>query len=230
MTSMYRPPNGKFLDTLMHEGQSGVRQNWPRPTWWCASVTQSTQTRRDCGRIAGSGSGNGEGEWSAFFGQPAYTMTLIGKLIKSSGASTVMCSCKRLPRGEGFELNIQPLIIDESSTISQQINASMEKVIAACPEQYLWSYNRYKVPRGVMPPKQLSKCNDGSYRYFHFLADPFFAVSIHCGNRECLVFCYTRLPKSAAQLHDKFKTVLPRMSDEVRRDLFERILRCFVAG
>jgi len=64
----------------------------------------------------------------------------------------VMCSCKRLPRGEGYELYISPLFIDDSVSISQQINASMEQVIATCPEQYLWSYNRYKVPRGALPP------------------------------------------------------------------------------
>jgi KDO2-lipid IV(A) lauroyltransferase len=95
--------------------------------------------------------GNGEGEWSTFFGRPAYTMTLIGRLIQSSGAGMVMCSCKRLPRGEGYELHISPVVIDASLSISQQINASMEQVIATCPEQYLWSYNRYKNPRGSLP-------------------------------------------------------------------------------
>jgi Kdo2-lipid IVA lauroyltransferase/acyltransferase len=25
-------------------------------------------------------------------------------------------------------------------------------VIRRCPEQYLWGYNRYKVPAGVQPP------------------------------------------------------------------------------
>jgi lauroyl/myristoyl acyltransferase len=33
-----------------------------------------------------------------------------------------------------------------------QINAALERVIANSPAQYLWSYNRYKIPRGVMPP------------------------------------------------------------------------------
>ncbi|MGN6703743.1 MAG: lysophospholipid acyltransferase family protein, partial [Burkholderiaceae bacterium] len=32
------------------------------------------------------------------------------------------------------------------------INAAMERLIAQCPAQYFWSYNRYKTPRGVMPP------------------------------------------------------------------------------
>jgi KDO2-lipid IV(A) lauroyltransferase len=28
----------------------------------------------------------------------------------------------------------------------------MEKLIARCPAQYYWSYNRYKVPAGVAAP------------------------------------------------------------------------------
>ena len=28
------------------------------------------------------------------------------------------------------------------------LNAAMETLIRRCPEQYLWSYNRYKTPRG----------------------------------------------------------------------------------
>jgi KDO2-lipid IV(A) lauroyltransferase len=28
----------------------------------------------------------------------------------------------------------------------------MEQLILRCPEQYLWSYNRYKTPAGVQAP------------------------------------------------------------------------------
>jgi KDO2-lipid IV(A) lauroyltransferase len=29
---------------------------------------------------------------------------------------------------------------------ARAINAAMEKLIARCPAQYIWSYNRYKTP------------------------------------------------------------------------------------
>lgn len=38
-----------------------------------------------------------------------------------------------------------------------QINAALERVIAIAPAQYLWSYNRYKTPRGVLPPDGIRK-------------------------------------------------------------------------
>ncbi len=153
MTSMYRPPKWKFLDILMHQGRErGQTKLAATDMGGVRQLLKALKRGETVGVLPDQVPGNGEGEWSTFFGRPAYTMTLIGKLIKSSGAAMVMCSCKRLPRGEGYELYISPLFIDDSVSISQQINASMEQVIATCPEQYLWSYNRYKVPRGALPP------------------------------------------------------------------------------
>ena len=32
------------------------------------------------------------------------------------------------------------------------LNRSLERLIRRNPGQYLWGYNRYKVPAGVLPP------------------------------------------------------------------------------
>jgi KDO2-lipid IV(A) lauroyltransferase len=103
---------------------------------------------------------NGEGEWVDFFGRPAYTMTLVGRLAQSSDAALVIAYAKRLPSGQGFAMRIEPLVLDFSQPVPPQINAALERVIATAPAQYLWSYNRYKVPSGVQPPpvKQESSC------------------------------------------------------------------------
>jgi KDO2-lipid IV(A) lauroyltransferase len=33
------------------------------------------------------------------------------------------------------------------------LNRAVEAVVRRCPAQYLWGYNRYKVPAGAAPPK-----------------------------------------------------------------------------
>jgi KDO2-lipid IV(A) lauroyltransferase len=33
-----------------------------------------------------------------------------------------------------------------------QLNGELEALIRQCPEQYLWGYNRYKVPAGAAAP------------------------------------------------------------------------------
>ncbi len=153
MTSMYRAPRWKFLDTLMHQGRErgqmklvaadfgGVRQ-----------MLKALKRGEFIGVLPDQVPGNGEGEWVSFFGRPAYTMTLIGRLMASSGAPVVMCYSVRLANGAGYILHFSPLDMDASRSIPLQINSALEAVIRNCPEQYLWSYNRYKVPRGVLPP------------------------------------------------------------------------------
>jgi len=98
----------------------------------------------------------GEGVWADFFGRPAYTMTLPAKMARLGGdAPIVLTYAERLPRGKGFLLHFVPFTGSLDGDNAQQaraINAAMEQLIAGCPAQYYWSYNRYKAPKGVPAP------------------------------------------------------------------------------
>jgi KDO2-lipid IV(A) lauroyltransferase len=154
ITCMYRPPRWKFLDTLMHEGRErGQMKLAATDLGGVRLLLKALKSGQAIGVLPDQVPGNGEGEWAPFFGRPAYTMTLIGRLKESSGAAVVMCHSERLPRGEGYAVYFTPLSFDAASSIPRQMNVALEKVIRTCPEQYLWSYNRYKVPRGALPPE-----------------------------------------------------------------------------
>lgn len=153
MTCLYRRPRWKFLDTLMHEGRErGQMKLAPADLGGVRQLLKALKRREIIGILPDQVPGNGEGEWVPFFGRPAYTMTLIGRLIESSGAAVVMCHVERLARGKGYIMRIAPLSFDTAQRISPQMNTALEAVVRSCPEQYLWSYNRYKVPRGVTAP------------------------------------------------------------------------------
>jgi KDO2-lipid IV(A) lauroyltransferase len=34
------------------------------------------------------------------------------------------------------------------------LNRALERLIRSCPGQYLWGYDRYKVPKGSAPPPE----------------------------------------------------------------------------
>ncbi|MBP8895922.1 MAG: lysophospholipid acyltransferase family protein, partial [Ottowia sp.] len=92
----------------------------------------------------------GQGVWSPFFGQPAYTMTLAARLIQQTGATPLLVWGERLPRAQGFRVHIQPFpetLSADLDTAVAQINRAMEGLIRQCPQQYLWGYGRYKKPR-----------------------------------------------------------------------------------
>lgn len=100
--------------------------------------------------------GNGEGIWAPFFGRPAWTMTLAARLTTVEGVVPVMAFAERLHFGAGYRLHFRALADalagDLASRVSQ-LNAEIEALIRMCPEQYLWSYNRYKRPAGAPPPQ-----------------------------------------------------------------------------
>jgi KDO2-lipid IV(A) lauroyltransferase len=62
-----------------------------------------------------------------------------------------MVIARRLPEGRGYRVRFQELparsLSDEAA-----LNQAIEAEVRRCPEQYLWSYFRYKVPRGVEAP------------------------------------------------------------------------------
>jgi KDO2-lipid IV(A) lauroyltransferase len=83
-------------------------------------------------------------------------MTLIAALAEKTKARLVMCICTR--ERDGFRLRTHTLPplpspqFEGDTAPTRAINAAVEDAIAQCPEQYLWSYNRYKQPGGAPPP------------------------------------------------------------------------------
>ena len=97
----------------------------------------------------------GQGAWAPFFGQSAYTMTLLPRLAQQSGATVLLCWCERLEIGKGYVMHFEPLdapeLHDAAATpesAATAVNAGMERLIRQAPGQYLWSYARYKQPTG----------------------------------------------------------------------------------
>ena len=82
----------------------------------------------------------------------AYTMTLPGKLATQTGVPIILTAGERLPGGRGWRIHYvrvpEPLPAEPEAQAAL-LNAAMETLIRRCPEQYLWSYNRYKTPRGA---------------------------------------------------------------------------------
>jgi KDO2-lipid IV(A) lauroyltransferase len=88
--------------------------------------------------------------WADFFGRPAYTMTLVRRLQKQSGAAVIFVVAERLPEAKGFLLRFHRFQADDLD--ERSMNREIENLVRRCPTQYLWSYNRYKVPAGAKRP------------------------------------------------------------------------------
>jgi KDO2-lipid IV(A) lauroyltransferase len=77
----------------------------------------------------------------------------------------ILVYAERLPKGRGFVVRFVPFegALDGSAADqAAAINRAMEKLIASCPAQYFWSYNRYKKPHGVAGPDAESAAETGA--------------------------------------------------------------------
>jgi len=152
ITVLYRPPKLAWLEEVMREGRERAQLRLARTDVGGVRLLYKALKRGEAiGLLPDQVPGKGEGEWANFFGHPAYTMTLVGRMVESSGAVMLMAYAERLPDGAGYIIRITPLEFLPGLSATEQMNKALETVVRACPAQYLWSYNRYKVPAGVTP-------------------------------------------------------------------------------
>ncbi len=155
MTNLYRAPKLAWLEDFMLAGRArGFSKLAPADLGGVRLLMKALKRGEGIGLLPDQVPGNGEGEWTTFFHRPAYTMILTGRLAQSSGAQVVLVAAERLSQGRGYDLHIQPIALDFTQSVPLQINQALERVITTAPAQYLWSYNRYKVPHGVAAPTQ----------------------------------------------------------------------------
>lgn len=89
----------------------------------------------------------GDGVWAPFFGVPASTMTLIGRLAERTGATVLYAWCERQGEGPRFTLHIEaaPSGIASADAVESAtaLNAGIEALVRRSPEQYQWTYKRW---------------------------------------------------------------------------------------
>jgi KDO2-lipid IV(A) lauroyltransferase len=78
-------------------------------------------------------------------------MTLVHRLQRATGAAVIMAFAERLPRGRGYLLHLESVPAENLDETA--LNAAVERSVRRCPAQYLWSYNRYKIPARAEPPE-----------------------------------------------------------------------------
>jgi KDO2-lipid IV(A) lauroyltransferase len=146
-TVLYRPPNVRFLEPLMINGRRrGQVELAATGIGGVRRLFRALRSGKGAGMLPDQAPRWGEAVWARFFDRPALTTTLSNRLRRATGCATFMVFAERLPRGAGYRLHVEPLhdaVADET-----QLNQAVEGMIRLQPAQYLWAYDRYKVPGG----------------------------------------------------------------------------------
>jgi len=147
-TTLYRPPKLAWLEPPMHAGRARGRVTLATTDYAGVKKLLAALKRGEAiGALPDQVPSLGEGAWADFFGRPAYTLTLIARLQQKTGAAVLFLYAQRLAAGQGYAIHCLPplpTLGENPEQAARQINAAVEEIVRACPEQYLWSYNRYK--------------------------------------------------------------------------------------
>jgi KDO2-lipid IV(A) lauroyltransferase len=90
--------------------------------------------------------GKKSGVFAPFFNRPAYTMTIVQKLVQKTNAQLLYFYARRVK--EGFLVHIEPATFDlnepDPVAFATALNRGLVEQISQCPEQFEWSYRRFR--------------------------------------------------------------------------------------
>ena len=154
LTALYRPARNERLALMMQAGRARGNVTLAAATLGGVRQLLAALKRREAvGILPDQVPAVGEGEWVEFFGRPAYTMTLAGKLAARADVAAFLVMGRRLAHGEGYEVRVTPLAPARAGeSPARRVNRALEDAIREHPAQYLWGYNRYKRPPGAPAP------------------------------------------------------------------------------
>lgn len=149
MTSLYRPPHIAGLERLVRRARERLGAHLvPTDTRGVRALYGALERGETVGILPDQEPKQGNGVFAPFFGVPAYTMTLLARLAKRTGAAIIFTCAERLPAGHGFDLHFaaapEDLARRSIEEITTAVNEGVEALIRPRPAQYQWSYKRLR--------------------------------------------------------------------------------------
>ncbi len=149
VTFMYKPLTSKKQnDYLFKRRNKGNLVMASADKSGILKIQRALKNRELIGMLPDQDPGEEGGIMSPFFNKEANTMTLLAKIANKNDLQVLMFWAKRLPKGRGYELNLEPVELNLNGDTLEDHVASMnhciEDLIRKIPEQYMWSSNRFK--------------------------------------------------------------------------------------
>ncbi len=149
MTALYRPPHLPDLEEMVRRGRErfGARLV-PTGARGVRALYRSLERGEMVCILPDQVPSAGQWVYAPFFGIPARTMTLVSRLTRRFGSRVLFCYAERLPRGGGFHIHFRPapaqIHSDDPLLSASHLNLGVERCVRGLPEQYQWSYKRFR--------------------------------------------------------------------------------------
>ena len=149
ITFMYRPlKSPKQNDYLLARRNQGNLTMASADSTGILKIQRALNNGELIGILPDQDPGEEGGIMAPFFDKDVNTMTLLARLAKKHNAQVLMFWAKRLENGRGYDLNFEPVDLsingDDLESYVKVMNKSIESLVRKTPEQYMWSYRRFK--------------------------------------------------------------------------------------
>ena len=147
ITVLYKPSKEKWFNQMMIDGRTETNVK-PVPTTRMGVLTLAKDLRAGgvIGVLPDSIASSGDGVWIEFFGKKVFAPTLAAKMVLTPDIETFIVPAKRVSGGFSVKyIPFKPVDTDVTNTI-RDIYKVIEESILEAPEQYYWSYDRFRVP------------------------------------------------------------------------------------
>jgi KDO2-lipid IV(A) lauroyltransferase len=155
-TILYRPSRQEWLNEVVENGRAYSNMHFvPTNLHGVRQMTRALTRGEAIGILPDQVPSGGEGVWVPFFGRPAYTTPLPARLANRNNTPVVMFTAKRKAIGQGWLMQATRLarLSEDANVAAAELNTAIENAVLVAPEQFIWSYNRYKHPAGAeLPP------------------------------------------------------------------------------
>lgn len=148
MTSMYKPLKGPIDDSVRQSRERLGASLVPADNSGVKSLLKALRAGELVGILPDQDPARDAGVFAPFFGTPANTPLLVVRLAQRTKAPVVFAWAERLPQGGGFRLHFidapDGLHDADPAVAAAALNTGVERCIEPNPEQYWWSYPRFR--------------------------------------------------------------------------------------
>lgn len=151
-TTMYQKPKLVEIDSIIKTGRERFGSNLvPADNVGVRAMYKALKKNECICILPDQEPSKGNGIFTNFLNINAYSMTLVSRLTKKTDATVIIAYAKRLANGEGYEIffsEVKGMSEKIKSDVENEsivyLNSEIEKCIRDIPEQYQWSYKRFR--------------------------------------------------------------------------------------
>jgi len=144
---MYRPPRQLEMDEVINHGRCQNSTNMIKgDSRGVMELIKALKSGEVGAVLSDQEPGRRAGVFVPFCGKDALTMTLVQKVQQKSDAALFQVAAIKNQNNK-YDIHLIPIAIDPNlptENYSTEVNKALESMIRQYPEQYQWSYKRFK--------------------------------------------------------------------------------------